>query len=262
MKKNKIKKIMELHEKWLNNEIGGEKAVFSNKNLQGIDFSGANLQKAVFSGANLQGAIFCDANLQEAEFIGANLQEAVFCDANIHDSYFYDAELHEAIFSGANLQKANFIGANLSGVSFYNANLQEVNICNANLCGADLRRARLNNIKYNIYTSFFALQCPEKGSFIAYKKIGNYIVELLIPEDAKRSSATTRKCRASKAKILFIEDIDSGKEIKKIYSNYNETIAYKVGKTIEVKDFDEDRWNECLTGIHFFMTKQEAFCDY
>ena len=33
---------------------------------------------------------------------------------------------------------------------------------------------------------------------------------------------------------------------------------YTVGETVEVKDFDPDRWNECSTGIHFFMDRQEA----
>jgi hypothetical protein len=31
-----------------------------------------------------------------------------------------------------------------------------------------------------------------------------------------------------------------------------------VGETIEVKDFDDDRWNECSAGIHFFITRKEA----
>jgi len=27
---------------------------------------------------------------------------------------------------------------------------------------------------------------------------------------------------------------------------------------LEIKDFDINRWNECASGIHFFITKQEA----
>ena len=33
---------------------------------------------------------------------------------------------------------------------------------------------------------------------------------------------------------------------------------FKVGEMVEVKDFDENRWNECSTGIHFFLTREEA----
>lgn len=30
------------------------------------------------------------------------------------------------------------------------------------------------------------------------------------------------------------------------------------GETIHVEDFDTNRWNECATGIHFFITRIEA----
>lgn len=33
---------------------------------------------------------------------------------------------------------------------------------------------------------------------------------------------------------------------------------YEVGKTVSVDDFDENRWHECSTGIHFFITREEA----
>ena len=35
-------------------------------------------------------------------------------------------------------------------------------------------------------------------------------------------------------------------------------LLYKVGKTVYPDGFDEDRWNECSNGIHFFMTRREA----
>jgi hypothetical protein len=44
-------------------------------------------------------------------------------------------------------------------------------------------------------------------------------------------------------------------------SQYNLSFIYKVGEIVEVQDFDEDRWAECSTVIHFFITKQEAI-DY
>lgn len=37
--------------------------------------------------------------------------------------------------------------------------------------------------------------------------------------------------------------------------------TYRVGETVVPDSFDEDRWNECSNGIHFFITKQEAI-DY
>lgn len=102
----------------------------------------------------------------------------------------------------------------------------------------------------------------EEGSFIGYKKCedvnGTFIVKLLIPEDAKRSSATTRKCRCSKAKVLSIISVIGNEHTDSVRSMYDRNFIYKVGKTVEVKDFNEDRWNECSTGIHFFITENEA----
>ena len=136
---------------------------------------------------------------------------------------------------------------------------EKANLRGTDLRGADLRGADLNDAKYNEATPFFALQCPEKGSFIAYKKCRyGLIVELLILEDAKRSSATSRKCRASKAKVINITDIDNTEIFKEAISQHDRNFVYKVGETIEVEDFDMNRWEECGSGIHFFITRQEA----
>lgn len=145
---------------------------------------------------------------------------------------------------GANLRGADLRGADLSG---------------ANLSGADLSGANFRDVKHDEKTAFFALTCPEEGSFIGFKKAGGKIVKLLIPEDAKRSSATSRKCRCSKATVLSITNLDGSDEgDKSVKSDCRKYLIYKVGKTLEVKDFDEDRWNECSTGIHFFITRDEA----
>ena len=99
--------------------------------------------------------------------------------------------------------------------------------------------------------------CPDTGSFIAWKKAGEYIVKLEIPEDAKRSSATTRKCRADKAKVLEIQNMDGSKaEVEEVRSGYGG--IYKVGEMIYPDEWDDCRWNECSHGIHFFVTRMEA----
>ena len=107
------------------------------------------------------------------------------------------------------------------------------------------------------------MSCPEEGDFIGWKKAkvsrGNVIVKLSIPADAKRSSATSRKCRCNKAKVLEIYNIDGTVAIeRKCHSCRDRYFIYEVGKTVEVDDFNEDRWNECSQGIHFFINRQEA----
>ena len=104
--------------------------------------------------------------------------------------------------------------------------------------------------------------CPEEDAFIGWKKADNHIVKLLIPSDAKRSSSTGRKCRCSKSKVLAIYELD-GTESKdtEVKSNFDNSFIYKVGETVEVADFDKNRWEECAKGIHFFMQRKEAI-DY
>ena len=136
----------------------------------------------------------------------------------------------------------------------------------ANLSNVNLRYTDLNNTKYNHLTSFFALQCPEKGSFIAYKKalsIENnneveVIVELLVMEDSERSSATSRKCRFSHTKTLSITSLDGKINYSIAHSMKYSDFIYEVGKENTVDDFDKNRWNECSTGIHGFITREEA----
>ena len=82
---------------------------------------------------------------------------------------------------------------------------------------------------------------------------------LEIPEDAKRLSATGRKCRCNKAKVLEIQNLDGTKaDINEVRSDYTAAFIYRVGETVSVDDFCEDRWDECSAGIHFFINRQEA----
>ena len=127
----------------------------------------------------------------------------------------------------------------------------DANLRGANLCDANLRDAK--NVPFVPYA------CPDFGIFIGFKKASGHIVVLEIPEDAKRLSATGRKCRCDKAKVLSIQNIDGTEaDIKKVTSDYDLKFVYKVGDIVKVDDFDEDRWNECSTGIHFFINRQEA----
>ena len=162
----------------------------------------------------------------------------------------WGANLEGADLRGADLWRANLRGANLWGANLEGANLRGANLWGANLRGADLRGAKNVNLP---------IACPEKGSFTAFKKANGYIVELLIPDDARRCSATSRKCRCDKAKVISITAL-SGEDdgTTTIRSDYNSEFIYTVGETVEVKDFNEDRWNECSSGIHFFITRQEA----
>ena len=83
MTSEEIKKVLDLHKKWLNNEQGGEKANLRWANLSGADLSWADLSEANLSEANLSGAdlSWADlrrADLSEADLRGANLDFSCF----------------------------------------------------------------------------------------------------------------------------------------------------------------------------------------
>lgn len=144
--------------------------------------------------------------------------------------------------------------ANLSEADLYGADLYGAILSGANLSGAN----NVDSIAWSIYTALYPLQCPEKGAYTAYKKAGGLIVELEIPAGALRSSATSRKCRASKAKVLSITNIDGNPAGDSIRSDYDNRFVYTIGETVKVDDFNENRWDECAPGIHHYITRAEA----
>ena len=248
MNKNEIREMLEQHQLWLNNN-GGKRA-----DLRGIDLYGVDLHKA-----NLRGAYLHSARLGGANLSFANLNYATLCNTDLHNANLWGASLSEANLHSVDLSCANLNWANLCYTDLSYANLYGANLSNANLHGADLNGAILDNVKCNYHTNFFALQCPEEGSFIGYKKVRGHIVKLEILSDAKRSSATTRKCRCSAAKVLSITTLDGRADgTQFISSGRDSDFVYQVGEIVRVDDFDENRWNECSTGVHFFITRDEA----
>ena len=106
---------------------------------------------------------------------------------------------------------------------------------------------------------YIPLACPSDGAFIGWKKVEGKLVKLEIPEDARRCSATTQKCRCDKAKVLAITDLDGSNPINEILNTSQVVdLLYRVGEMVCPDSFDEDRWNECSHGIHFFINKQDA----
>ena len=254
--REKLNKILEEHKHWINEDCKNwedMRADLQYADLSGADFRSANLYEANLRCADLRcadlsGANLCDANLRGTDLRCADLRGADLRRANLYGAFLLNADL-----SGADFRSANLLNTDLSGADLHNADLR-----GADLCDADLRSAK--NVPY------IPMVCPEEGDFIGWKKAeGNkdkVIVKLRIPSDAKRSSATTRKCRCSKAEVIAIYNLDGTEEGETTcHSDYDNSFIYEVGKTVEVTNFSEDRWSECAKGIHFFINRQEAI-DY
>ena len=175
---------------------------------------------------------------------GAYLTGADLTGAYLTRAYLTGADLRRADLRGADLTRAYLSGADLSGAD----------LRGANLTGADLTGAK--NVP------FIPMMCPDEGEFTGWKKVNNgtsYLIKLLIPAEAKRSSATGRKCRCEFADVVQIIRMNDGAEVDEVENTeYSPHITYRKGKRVYPDSFDEDRWNECSHGIHFFINKQEA----
>ena len=258
-----LNEILEKHEIWLRGEEGGERADLWDTDLRGFDLIEINL-----SGADLRNSDLGDANLMYADLKYADLKYTDLSYTNLSDADLRGADLRGANLMGANLSNTNLSNTNLSDTDLSDADLMGANLSDTDISDADLRgtnlwdtdlsNTNLKNVKTNINTIGYNLACPEEGSFIGYKRASGCIVKLLILDDAKRSSATTSKCRCDKAKVLEIKDINTGELMNEITSTYDHNFVYKVGEIVSVDDFDENRWNECSTGIHFFVNKENA----
>ena len=173
------------------------------------------------------------------------------------------ADLRDADLRYADLRHASLCHTNLKGADLSDADLSDADLSDADLRGADLHRA------YDVQLSIAKTSIlPDEGDIIGWKKAyvdgtmlsKPVIVKLLIPADAQRSNATGRKCRASTARVLDLQD-KQGNSLPPdttAYSSYDADFTYKKGETIHVENFDTNRWNECAPGIHFFITRIEA----
>lgn len=231
-------------------------ADFEGANLEGFDLTGANLEGANLKNANLRYATLEGANLEGANLKGANLEGADltganFEGANLEGTYLKGANLNCVNFKGANLEGANLEGANLESTYFFDADLKNVRFEGANFRWVSLDGAK--NIPY------IPLACPSEGAFIGWKKVdGKYLVKIHIPEDAKRLSGTTRKCRCNKAMVLDITSLDGETHFDEVVNNNYKKTIYKAGEMVYPDSFDENRWCECSNGIHFFVDKKDA----
>ena len=208
------------------------------------DLRGANLRGAYLRGADLRGAYLGGAYLGGANLSGADLRGAYLSDADLGGAYLGGANLGGAYLGGANLSDANLSDAYLGG---------------AYLGGADLRDAYLGGAKNAELAIAQTRIIPDAGPIIGWKKCRDErIVQLRIPAKAKRSHASGRKCRSDRARVLAIFNSD-GTPATEAVSLRDLNFRYVVGETVVPQvPFDDNPWNECASGIHWYITRLEA----
>ena len=225
-----ITAILEKHRKWINGEKGGKCADFSGLNLCHVNFQGIDLYRANFRFADLRWT-----NLQNT-----NCSCTCFDYADLRGAKMYKRDCGGASFVSANLWHATVESTNFHLAKFFKADLSGVNVSSAK-------------------NFFVPMACPIEGSFIGWKTAHGKIIKLQIPATAMRSSSTGRKCRCSEAIVLAIEEIDgTPSSLTTIASNFDSRFIYEIGKTVKVEDFNPNRFDECASGIHFFIDRKGA----
>ena len=221
--------------------------------LRNADLSSAVLSSADLRNADLSYTVLRNADLRNADLRNADLRNAVLCYADLSSAVLCSAVLRNADLSSADLSYAVLSSADLRNADLCYADLRNADLRSAVLCSAVLRNAE--NIPH------IHMACPTDGPFIGWKRIKGYLIQLDIPSDAKRSSATSNKCRCDKAMVLSITNIKNGESINKIDNDEYAHTEYVVGQMVYPDRWDENRFNECSHGIHFFIDKQDAI-DY
>lgn len=214
------------------------------KDHEGISFREMLFEDMDLSGWDLSGIDFTLSSFRNVDLSGADLSRAT---------------VENVLLDGCSVRGAVFRNADMKTASMRCCDMTGCDIRGADLFGAVLEHAKLDGIISDEETRWFRMHCPKEGAILGYKKcVNDRLVQLLIPADAKRTSATLPSCRCSKAKVLTIKSFDSAKEFDEAWSLVDENFVYHKGEWVEVLDFNEDRWMDSTTGIHFWMTREEA----
>ena len=193
-----------------------------------LDFNHLEMKNTDFSGCDLSNCDFSWADFENCCFDGAILDGSSFEHGLMPHCSFKGASLRNVCLSAVNLRWSDFTDAHAEGANFFMAVME-----------------------YTI-----------NDGIVAYKKCFDMrLVQLLVPADARRVSPTSPWGRCDKAKVLSIWSFDGKERFTEATSLQTDNFVYPLGEWVEEPRFNPDRWLESAPGIHFWMTRQEAF-DY
>lgn len=251
-------------------------ADLSYKDLSAISINGIIGKHINFTGANLEESSICFGDLSDAIFNYANLSKCIITETNFTNAHFFNSNLKKAFgenitfknadFEDADLRYVHFNKSNFTNARFEDTILNAAILTNCNFSDTFFKKVSYQNTEFSTSNNipFLPMYLPE-GEFIGWKKLQNgVIVKLKILSDSKRSRATSEKCRCDKALVLEFQDIYGNKVNLKSYVNENSSVLkytscrYTVGEIVYADKWDNNRWNECSNGIHFFLDRECA----
>lgn len=251
----------------------------SGRTIEGLRISNGFLTESDFKFSVISQCKFEDVRIYDSDFVDASLEGTSFVSSGVADckfmnSDFYSTDMDHVKFTGCDFRNCRFDEARFWKVRFRHCIFDDAffNDCSFIDCNFEGCSTAFNTVHNCSGFPYVPMACPEEGEFIGYKKVClnmvepnaarlcRGIVKLRIPADAKRSSAGGRKCRCSHAYVEGIYTL-SGEPLKVVgYSAYRTSgqIVYETGKMVYADKWDDDRWNTCSNGIHFFLNRMEA----
>lgn len=219
---------------------------------------------------------FKDARLYDISF-GCYITKNLFKFLDMRNTDFTGAELNNVNFNYCDLRGAKFDGAKFNNVTFYYCLFDVVKTKDFLEIAQFFKDGIRTNWYYMLREEGYAGSfCSEDMSYpvetdgeelTGYKKVwlkyGRYgIAKLRIPVYADRIVYRNDKCRASCAQVVDIYD-ESGRQydVGTSMSFGKGDFKYNLGHMVYADGFDDDPFEVCSHGIHFFLTEQEAW-DY
>lgn len=268
--------IIKKHLMWRANPDTGQRATLINCCLKNIYYKCDIL-------SDLVRCFMIDCTFDSCTFdscdICSNLDSSIFINCTFNKCTFSNTSLFEGAIEKTAFNTCHFIGVNLFNAEIESCVFENCYFGNTDFSYSIIKENIYNNTKFNdcyftdsIIEGNTGDECfsapsivPECGSFIGWKKCfvsasnkTPVIVKLEILEDSKRSSGTGRKCRCEKAKVISITSIDGETNYDVAHSFFDMGFAYRVGCPVISDSFDDNRFEICSNGIHFFLTRQEA----
>ena len=238
-------------------------AALSDAARAGIDLSGAHLFREDLRECAAPGVQMRRAYVAYSDFSGSDITRADFHGSTMHGVLFKECRATQANFSSTFACGSSFSAADLRGTNFAGADLHGSGFCGADMRGVNLEGAELGQARFlgtNIEAAAFrnvlgrpADVLPEAGAVEGWKKCADgVLVRLVVPQDARRSYAFSRSCRAEFVTVLVVIGADLGVSLGDPDTTYTE------GGTVYPQRFGPRWWEEDAAGIHFFTSRAEA----
>lgn len=217
-------------------------------------------------------------------FKGQRIIGKVYIGKDFSGADFSGAELVNAIFRKCDFRGADFTGLKLENTRFENCLFDIIDVSDfwniimlAEFYRAGIRAEYRTPHEGGYYLKYFTvlprgISCPidtDGENLVCYKKIHvdkdycmaypNAVAKLEIPAYADRVVYKGDKCRASCARVLEIKDKQGNTYDVGCSAFYPDEKEYIVGHMIYASNFDDNPFEICSGGIHFFLTEEEAW---